>query len=137
MLNPFASIYPMPLGSVIGSSVESGDQLGHTDASTAPHVLPASDRSKSDSRLSTFVALSPQYRLAIQPGTALGDGEVESWNEVLLNQGEVLVMVTTARHHGLPPPAPQYMQRALFTLWTPNKKHVNVLHNTTHHDPPH
>ena len=31
---------------------------------------------------------------------------MERWDEVLLNQGKVLVMVSTARHHGLPPPHP-------------------------------
>ena len=61
---------------------------------------------------------------------------MERWDEVLLNQGEVLVMVSTARHHGLPAPAGQDMQGALFTQWTPDKKHVNVLPNTTHLDPP-
>ena len=66
----------------------------------------------------------------------LGEAEVESWEKVLLNQGEVLVVVNTARHHGLPPLAGQNMQRALFTQWTPDNKHVNVLPNTTHLDPP-
>ena len=59
MHNPFASLQPMPPGSVIVSGVESGDQLAQTDTSIAPHVLPPSDRSKSDCHLSTFVALSP------------------------------------------------------------------------------
>ena len=107
MLDPFASVHPMPLGSVIVSGVESGDLLAHTDTSTAPHVLPPSDWSKLDYHLSTFVALSPQYRLSIQAGTALGDTQVERWDEVLLNQGEVLIMVSTARHHAPPPPRRQ------------------------------
>ena len=59
MLDPFESVYPMPPGSVIVSSVESSDQLAHMDSSTAPHVLPPSHRSKSDSHLSTFMALPP------------------------------------------------------------------------------
>ena len=61
---------------------------------------------------------------------------MERWDEVLLNQGEFLVMVSTARHHGLPPPAGQDMQGALFTQWTPDKNHANVLPNTTHLGPP-
>ena len=136
LLDPFEFVYPMPPGSVIVSDVESGDQLAHTDTSTAPHVVPLSDRSKWDFHLSTLVALSPQYRLCIQVGTALGEVEVERWEEALLNQGEVLVMVRTARHHGLLTPAGQDMQGALFMQWTPDKKHVNVLPNTTHLDPP-
>ena len=59
MPNPFEFVYPMPPGSVIVFGVESGDKLAHTDTSTAPHVLAPSDQAKSDSHLSTFVALSP------------------------------------------------------------------------------
>ena len=73
MPGPFASVRPMPPGSVIVSDVESGDQLAHMDTSTAPHVLPLSDRSKSECHLSTFVAPSPHYRLCIQAGMALGE----------------------------------------------------------------
>ena len=106
MPDPFAFAHPMPPGSVIVSGVESSNELAHTDTSTASHILPPSDRSKADCHLSTFVALSPQYRLSIQAGTALGEAQVERWDEVLLNQGDVLIMVSTARHHGLPPPTP-------------------------------
>ena len=115
MPDPLDSVYPMAPGYVIVSGVESDDQLAHTDTSTAPHVLPTSDRSTSDSHLSTFVALSPKYRVCLQAGTALGEAEVERWDEVLLHQGEVLIMVSTACHHGLPPPASQDIQGALFT----------------------
>ena len=67
---------------------------------------------------------------------ALGEAEVERWEEVLLNQEEVLVMVSTDHHRGLPPPAGQDMQGAVFTQWTPDKKDLNMLPNTTHFDPP-
>ena len=45
MPDPFESVYYMPPGSVIVSGVESGDQLAHTDTSTAPHIPPPSDQS--------------------------------------------------------------------------------------------
>ena len=61
------------------------------------------------------LALSPQYRINVQAGTALGEATEERWDEVLLQQGEVLVMVSTARHPGLPSPPGQQMQGALFT----------------------
>ena len=105
MPDPFESVYPMPAGSIIVSGVESGDPLAHMDTSTAPHVLPPSDRAKSDCHLSTFVALFPEYRLNIQAGTALGEAQVERWDEVLLSQGEILIMVSTTRHR-CPPPIP-------------------------------
>ena len=101
-----ACVHPMSPGSVILSSVESGDHVAHMDTSNPPPpVLPPSDRSKLDCHLSTFVALSPRYRLRIEAGTALGEAQVERWDEVLLKQGEVFIMVSTARHHG-PPPRP-------------------------------
>ena len=39
--HPFTPCLP---GSIIVSGVESGDQLAHTDTSTAPHILPLSYR---------------------------------------------------------------------------------------------
>ena len=133
--DPFEDLFEMPC-SVIVSGAESGDQLLHTDVSTAPDMLPPPDRHPSNCHISTFVALSPQYRLNIQAGTALGKATEERWDEVLLEQGEVLVMVSTARHHGLPSPPGQKMQGALFTQWTPDGPHSGVKPNTTHPDPP-
>ena len=49
----------MTPGSVMVSGVESGDQVAHTDTSTAFHVRPPSERGKSDCHPSTFVALPP------------------------------------------------------------------------------
>ena len=133
--DPFEDLFEMPC-SVIVSGAESGDQLPHTDVSTAPDMLPPPDRHPSSCHISTFVALSPQYRLNIQAGTALGEATEERWEEVLLEQGEVLILVSTARHHGLPSPPGQKMQGALFTQWTPDRRHSGVKPNTTHLDPP-
>ena len=132
--DPFEDLFEMPC-SVIVSGAESGDHLPHMDVSTAPDMPPPPDRHPSSCHISTFVALSPQYRLNIQAGTALEATE-ERWDEVLLEQGEVLVMVSTARHHGLPSPPGQKMQGALFTQWTPDRRHSGVKPNTTHLDPP-
>ena len=60
----------------------------------------------------------------------------ERWDEVLLERGVVGVMVSTARHHGLPSPPGHKMQGALFTQWTPDRRHSGVKANTTHLDPP-
>ena len=134
--DPFEDLFEMPC-LVILSGAESGDQLPHTDVSTAPDMLPPLDRHPSSCDISTFVALSPQYSLNIQAGTALGEATEERWDEVLLEQGEVLVMVSTARHHGLPSPPGQKMQGALFTQWTPDRRHSGVKPNRTNLDPPH
>ena len=104
MPHPLAFVYPMPPCSVIVFGVESGDQLAHTDTSSAPHILPPSHRSKSDCHLSPFVALSPQVPPVHSGGNGLGGGPAGEVGRGLLNQGEVLIMVSTACHHGPPPP---------------------------------
>ena len=133
--DPFEDLFDMA-SSIIVSGAESGDQLPHTDVSTAPDMLPPPDRYPSSCHISTCVALSPQYCINVQAGTALGEATEERWDEVFLQQGEVLVLVSTARHHGLPSPAGQEMEGALFTQWTPDRRHSRVKQNTTHLDPP-
>ena len=133
--DPFQDFFEMPC-SVIVSVAESGDQLPHTDVSTAPDMLPPLDRHPSGCHISTFVVLCPQYRLSIQGGTALEEATEERWDEVILQQGEVLVMVSTAENQGLPSPPGQRMQGALFTQWTPDRRHSAVKPNTTHLKPP-
>ena len=95
MHDPLESIYPMRPSSVILSGVESGDQLAHTDTSTTPHVFHLSNRSKSDCRLSTFVAHSPKYRPNNPAGRALGEAEVERLVEVLLSQRDILIVASS------------------------------------------
>ena len=86
--------------------------------------------------MSTFVALSPQYRINVQAGTALGEATEEGWDEVLLRQGEVLVLATIAPPRALLPPPGQEMQGALFRQWTPDRRHSGVKPYTTHLNPP-
>ena len=99
--DPFQDLFDMPC-SIIVSGAQSGDQLPHTDVSTAPDMLPPRDRNPSSCDISTFVALSPQYLIKVQAGTALGEATEERWDEVLLQRG-VLVLIITARHHAPPP----------------------------------
>ena len=125
MLDPFASVHLMHPGSVIVSGEDFGDQLAHTDTSTDPHVLPPSERAPADSHPSTFVALSPKYRLNIQAVTPLGEAQVERWDGVFLNQWEVLIMVSTTRHN--PPPPPDNKCRGLCSHSMPVTKNTQVL----------
>ena len=104
MTYPITCVHCMPPGSVIVSGVEYDDHIAHTANSTATHNLPLSDRSKSDCHLYTSVALFPQCRMSVPGRTAFGEAQVEMFHEVVLKQGEVLIMVSTARHHGPPPP---------------------------------
>ena len=122
--------------SVLVSGAEWGDHLPQTDVSTAPDMLPPRDRNPLSCHISTFVALSPQYRINVRAGTALLEATEEGWDEVLLQHGEVLLLVSTARHHRLPSPPGQEMQGALFTQGTPNWRHSRVKPNKTHLDPP-
>ena len=58
MPDPFESVYPMSPASLIVSVVESSNRLPRMGTSNAPHVLPRSDRARSDCNLFTLVALS-------------------------------------------------------------------------------
>ena len=50
----------------------------------------------------------------------------------------MLLMVATSRHHGMPalPGTQDWLQGALFNLWTPEAKHRHHPPTTTHLDPP-
>ena len=93
--------------SVIVSGAESGDQLPHTDVSTAPDMLPARDRNPSSCHILTFVALFPQYRINVQAGTAMGEAKEERWDEVCSNRGRSSSSLAPPKHHGLPSPPPR------------------------------
>ena len=92
---------------------------------TAPLELPHLD----------FCGHLPPLPHQCRGGTALGEAQEERWDEVLLQQGKVLVLVSTARHHGGPCPPGQEMQGASFTQWTRDRRHSGVKLNTTHLDP--
>ena len=127
-------LHPMTPGSVIVASVGSGPQLPHTDVVTHPKVLPPKSRDISGCHLSSFLCLSEDYQVAVQTGTALGEAGEARWNTVELHRGDMLLMVATSRHHGLPA-LPDYkdgLQGALFHLWTPDRRHKHHQPNTTH-----
>ena len=123
-------------GSVIVASVGSGPQLPHTDVATHPEVLPPHDREVGGCHLSSFLCLSEDYQVAVQAGTALGGAGEARWDTVELHQGDMLLMVATRRHHGLPalPDSKDGLQGALFNLWTSDPRHKNHQANTTHLD---
>ena len=129
-------LHPMTPGSVILASVGSGPQLPHTDVATHPDVLPPSDREVGDCHLSSFLCLSEDYQVAVQAGTALGEAGEARWYTVELHRGDMLLMVATSRHHGLPalPDSKDGLQGALFNLWTPDPRHKHHQANTTHLD---
>ena len=126
----------MTPGNVIVASVGSGPQLPHTDLATHPEVLPPSDREVGDSHLSSFLCLSEDYQVAVQAGTALGEAGEARWDTVELHRGDMLLMVATSRHHGLPalPDSKDGLQGALFNLWTPDPRHKHHQANATHLD---
>ena len=129
-------LHPMTPGSVIVASVGSGPQLPHTDVTTHPEVLPPSDKAVGDCHLSSFLCLSEDYQVAVQAGTALGEAAEARWDTVQLHRGDMLLMVATSRHHGLPahPDSKDGLQGALFNLWTPDPRHKHHQANTTHLD---
>ena len=127
----------MTPGSVIVASVGSGPQLPHTDVATHPEVLPPNRRDISGCHLSSFLCLSGDYPVAVQAGTALGEAGEARWDTVELQRGDMLLMVATSRHHGLPalPNSKDGLQGALLNLWTPDRAHKHHQPNTTHLDP--
>ena len=124
-------------GSVIVASVGSGPQLPHSDVATHPEVLPPNSRDISGCHLSSFLCLSEDYQVAVQAGTALGEAGEARWDTIELHRGNMLLMVATSRHHGLPalPDAKDGLQGARFHLWTPDPRHKHHQPNTTHLDP--
>ena len=63
--------------------------------------------------------------MAVQAGTALGDAGNVQWDTRQLQRGDMLLIVATSRHHGMPalPDSKDGVQWALFNLWTPDAKH--------------
>ena len=92
----------MTPGSVIVASVESGLQLPHTDVATHPEVLPPDNRDISGCHLSSFLCLSKDCQVAVEGGMALGEAGEARWDTIQLQRGDMLLMVATSRHHGLP-----------------------------------
>ena len=70
-------------------------------------------------------------------GTALEEAEEVRWDTIQLARGDMLLMLATSRHHGLPPlpDSKDRPQWALFNLWTPDPRHRHHEPNTTHLDP--
>ena len=75
--------------------------------------------------------------MAVQAGTALGEAGEARWDTIELQRGDMLLMVATSRHHGLPalPNSKDGLQGALFHLWTPDRAHKHHQPNSTHLDP--
>ena len=129
-------IHPRTPGSVIVASVGSGAQLPHSDVATHPEVLPPNRNDISGCHLSSFLCLSEDYQVALQAGTALGEAGDARWDTTQLQRGDMLLMVATSRHHGLPAlfDSQDGLQGALFNLWTPDHAHKHHQPNTTHLD---
>ena len=125
-------------GSVIVASVGSGAQLPHADVATHPEVLRPDSKDISGCHLSSFPCLSEDYQVALQGGTALGEAGEAHQHTILLQRGDMLLMVATSCHHGLAalPDSKDELQGALFNLWTPDPRHRRHQPNTTHLDPP-
>ena len=103
---------------------------------THPEVHPPHDREVGECHLSSFLCLSEDYQVAVQAGTALVEAGEARWDTVELHRDDMLLMVATSRHHGLPalPDSKDRLQGALFNLWTPDPQHKHHQANTTHLD---
>ena len=75
--------------------------------------------------------------MGVQAWTALGEAGEARWDTIQLQRGDMLLMVATSRHHGLPAllDSKDGLQGALFNLWTPDRAHKHHQPDTTHLDP--
>ena len=126
------NLHPVTPGSVIVASVGSGAQLPCTEVATHPN-----SRDISGYHLSSFLCLSEDYQVAVQAGTVLGDAGDAQWDAIEPQRGDMLLMVATSHHHGMParPDSKDGLQGALFNLWTLDPRHRHHQPNTTHLDP--
>ena len=62
-----------------------------------------------------------RYCPNIHARTALGEAQAERWEEVLLNQGEIHIMVSITHHRGLHPPlcSPSGPRTRSMQVWCP------------------
>ena len=131
-------LHPVTPGSVIVASVGSRAQLPHPDVATHPEALPPDSRDISGCHLSNLLCLSEGYQVVVQAWTALCEAGAVRRDTIQLQRGDMLLMVATSRHHGLPalpPNAKDGLQAALFNLWTPDPRQRHHQPNTTHLDP--
>ena len=79
-----------------------GTQKWHRDINPNPEILPPLDCNPGDSYFSCFLPTST-YSLSIQPGSHLGAMPPGTpFDHAQCAVGDVLVMHSTAVHHGLP-----------------------------------
>ena len=117
--------------------VGSGTKRPLTDIATHPEALPPYGRDISGCYLSIFLCLADEYQVRMQARTALVEAAGVHWDTIEPNRGDILLMVATIRHHGMPalPGAREGLQGALFHFWTPDAKNLHHEPNHTHLDP--
>ena len=109
-------------------------QFDHTDTCRDPFVLPPSDGQVSRCHHSTFLVLSPEYRIKLRSGSAYANVRDTRFDVLLLSHGDLCVVMTTSRHHGMPPPHGLPHQGVMFTRRTMDKQHRHIVKNATHLD---
>ena len=92
----------MTPGSVIVASIGSGHKLPHTDVAARLEVLAPYDRDISGCHLSTVLCLLEEYEVRSEARTALGEAAKVCWDTIPLQREDMLLMVATNRHHGMP-----------------------------------
>ena len=69
-------------------------------------------------------------------GTAMGEARETQWDTIELHRGDMLLMVSTCKHHGMlvPEGARDRLHGAFFTLWNHDPKHCWRQSHTSHLD---
>ena len=75
--------------------------------------------------------------MGVRAGTGFAEAEEVRWETIQPQRGNMLMMVATSRHHGMPalPDSKDGLQGALLNLWTPDPWHRHYQPNNTHLDP--
>ena len=69
--------------------------------------------------MSSFPCFSHDYQVRVQAGTALGEVAEVRWDTIELHRGDILLMVATSRHCGMPalPGSRLKIKSALVSAW--------------------
>ena len=85
-------------------SLDTTDQPNYTHTCRESRMLSPIDGQVSRCHLSPFFVMSPENRIVVQAGSTYGEVKDTRFDELHFTQGDLVVVTSTYRHHGMPPP---------------------------------
>ena len=99
----FTSVDHITLAPLIVSQLIAADQLDHNDTCPDPFVLPRVDGRVDRCQLSTHLCCHPNTGLKSNGSSVYGEVGDTRFDELHVTHGDLLVVRSTCRHHGMPP----------------------------------